>query len=76
MAGAGLSTDQWPEEQLAEVVYDVVDRFDGSISAEHGVGQAKRSDLLHYRGATEVGLMRAVKAALDPKNLMNPGKVI
>lgn len=63
-------------ERLAAVVYDVVAAFDGSISAEHGIGQAKRDDLQHYRGETEIRLMRAVKAALDPANIMNPGKVI
>jgi len=63
-------------ERLAAVVYDVVDSCGGSISAEHGVGQAKREDLLHYRGKTEIRLMRAVKSALDPANIMNPGKVI
>ncbi len=62
--------------RLASLVYDVVDSFGGSISAEHGIGQAKREQLVQYRGETETGLMRAVKAALDPKNIMNPGKVI
>jgi FAD/FMN-containing dehydrogenase len=63
-------------EALASLVYDVVASFGGSISAEHGVGQAKRADLLHYRGETEIGLMRALKDALDPANILNPGKVI
>ena len=63
-------------ETLASLVYDVVASFGGSISAEHGVGQAKRADLLHYRGETEIGLMRALKDALDPANILNPGKVI
>ena len=63
-------------QRLAALVYDVVDSLDGSISAEHGIGQAKREQLLRYRGETETGLMKAVKAALDPKNIMNPGKVI
>jgi FAD/FMN-containing dehydrogenase len=63
-------------ERLAAVVYDVVNSFGGSISAEHGIGQAKREHLVHYRGEVETGLMKVVKAALDPKNTMNPGKVI
>ena len=63
-------------ERLASLVYDVVDSLGGSISAEHGIGQAKREQLLRYRGATETGLMKAVKAALDPQDIMNPGKVI
>jgi len=61
---------------LAALVYDIVDSLSGSFSAEHGIGQAKREQLARYRGETETGLMRAVKAALDPKNIMNPGKVI
>ena len=63
-------------QRLASLVYDVVDSFGGSISAEHGIGQAKREHLVRYRGETETGLMKAVKGALDPKNIMNPGKVI
>ncbi len=62
--------------RLASLVYDVVDSLGGSISAEHGIGQAKREQLVRYRGETETGLMKAIKAALDPKNIMNPGKVI
>ena len=63
-------------DALATVVYDVVDRFGGSISAEHGIGQAKIHHLQQYRSETELGLMRTVKDALDPDNTMNPGKVI
>lgn len=63
-------------EALESIVYEVVDRFGGSISAEHGIGQAKRADLRKYRGETELDLMRTIKAALDPHNTMNPGKVI
>jgi FAD/FMN-containing dehydrogenase len=63
-------------EALAELVYDVTASFNGSISAEHGIGQAKREDLRRYRSETELSLMRAVKKALDPANIMNPGKVI
>lgn len=63
-------------EQLARVVYDIVADFGGSISAEHGIGVLKRDQLRRYRGATELRIMRAVKNALDPDNLMNPGKVL
>ena len=63
-------------EAVAELVYDVTASFNGSISAEHGIGQAKRDDLRRYRSETELSLMRAVKQALDPANIMNPGKVI
>jgi FAD/FMN-containing dehydrogenase len=63
-------------EMLATIVYDIVDDFGGSISAEHGVGQAKKGHLRHYKSETEITLMRTLKLALDPDNLLNPGKVI
>jgi FAD/FMN-containing dehydrogenase len=49
---------------------------DGSISAEHGIGVLKRDELPHYKDPTALGLMRAVKRALDPQNLLNPGRVL
>jgi FAD/FMN-containing dehydrogenase len=63
-------------ECIAEIVYDVTASFNGSISAEHGIGRAKRDDLCRYRSETELSLMRTVKRALDPANILNPGKVI
>lgn len=63
-------------DAVASIVYDVVEKYGGSISAEHGIGILKRSALVQHRGETEIGLMRAIKAALDPDNLMNPGKVL
>ena len=63
-------------ERVAEAVYELVDQYGGSFSAEHGVGQARRAALLRHRGGPEVETMRAIKAALDPKGIMNPGKVI
>jgi len=64
------------QEEVNRVVHDSVDRFDGSISAEHGLGALKRAEILRYKSAIEINLMRAIKQALDPRNLMNPGKVI
>jgi FAD/FMN-containing dehydrogenase len=58
------------------IVHDLVARHGGSFSAEHGVGQLKREDLLRYKSPVEVALMRAVKSAFDPKGIMNPGKVL
>ncbi|WP_438393353.1 FAD-binding oxidoreductase [Caballeronia sp. DA-9] len=58
------------------LVYEQVNAFHGSISAEHGLGQLKVSEAMHYKSAVEIRLMRAIKTALDPENLMNPAKVL
>ena len=58
------------------IVHDLVHEFGGSISAEHGLGQLKRDEIQRYKSAVEMDLMRAVKRALDPRGLMNPGKVL
>ena len=58
------------------IVHDAVDALGGSISAEHGIGQLKRDELLRYRSPVEIALMRTIKQALDPRGLMNPGKVV
>ena len=62
-------------EAANRIVHDCVARFHGSFSAEHGVGQLKRAELVRYKSGVELELMHAVKAALDPRNLMNPGKL-
>jgi FAD/FMN-containing dehydrogenase len=59
-----------------DIVYDAVARFAGSISAEHGLGQLKREAIRGLKPAVELELMRTLKAALDPRGLMNPGKVL
>ena len=64
------------ETRCNAVVYDLVERLGGTISAEHGVGQLKRAELAARRSAVELDLMRAVKRALDPAGIMNPGKVL
>jgi FAD/FMN-containing dehydrogenase len=58
------------------LVHDWVARFGGSFSAEHGVGQLKRMELMRYKSSVELDLMRSIKAAFDPGNLMNPGKIL
>ena len=64
------------EAQVNSIVYDSVARFDGSISAEHGVGSLKLDKLEQHKSPVALGLMRAIKQALDPENVMNPGRVL
>jgi FAD/FMN-containing dehydrogenase len=61
---------------IHEFVYDIVQRYRGSISAEHGIGRLKRDALARYKGHVELDVMRALKRALDPKGILNPGKVL
>lgn len=64
------------EEEVNTLVFDSVAAFNGSISAEHGVGSLKTDKLPRYKSPVALGMMRAIKLALDPQNLMNPGRVI
>ncbi len=57
-------------------VYDVVERFGGTISAEHGIGRLKRDELAARKPAPALAMMRAIKAALDPRGLLNPGVLL
>ncbi len=75
LAPRGVVFDAW-NKQIGGAVYDIVQRFEGSFSAEHGIGQAKREELLLYKSPVEIEMMRLVKRAFDPANLMNPGKVL
>lgn len=61
---------------IEAAVYDIIDQFDGSISAEHGVGRHRRETLVKYKQAVELDMMRAIKNALDPQGIMNPGKML
>jgi FAD/FMN-containing dehydrogenase len=63
-------------DEVNRLVYEAVDALGGSISAEHGLGQLKRDEIARHKPAIELDLMRAVKRALDPQGLMNPGKVL
>jgi FAD/FMN-containing dehydrogenase len=62
--------------EVNRIVYDVVHALGGSISAEHGLGVLKRDEIKRYKSALELELMRRIKSALDPRGLMNPGKVL
>jgi FAD/FMN-containing dehydrogenase len=61
---------------LSRLVHDIAASLGGSISAEHGIGRLRRDDLGAYKPAIELELMRRIKTALDPHNIMNPGKVV
>ncbi len=62
--------------EMARLVHDIVASLGGSISAEHGLGIAKREAILSYKSPVEIEMMRRLKTALDPLGIMNPGKVI
>ncbi len=64
------------EDQVNTLVYESVQKFGGSISAEHGVGSLKVEKLEIHKSPVALGLMRSLKTALDPNNIMNPGKVL
>ena len=63
-------------DEVARVVHDIVHSYGGSISAEHGIGQAKIDEITRYKSPAALEAMRAVKRALDPLGIMNPGKVV
>jgi len=63
-------------EDLARLVYDIVVARGGSISAEHGVGRLKPAEIARYGDPARLSAMRAIKAALDPAGIMNPGAVL
>ncbi len=64
------------EGPINRIAHDAVVRFGGSISAEHGLGILRRDEAARYKQPVEVAMMRAVKRALDPEGLMNPGKLL
>lgn len=64
------------QPEINRITHDAVHAFQGSISAEHGLGQLRRDESQRYKTDIEMAMMRAVKTALDPKGLFNPGKVL
>ena len=64
------------EGPVNSVVYALVDAFNGSISAEHGIGSLKREKLEKHKSPVAMGLMRSIKTALDPHNVFNPGRML
>jgi FAD/FMN-containing dehydrogenase len=74
--GAGADWVGSAGEEVSAFVHDLVTAAGGSISAEHGIGQMKRAELARLGDPARLGAMRAIKQALDPKGIMNPGKLV
>ncbi len=72
--GAAFLRDHEPA--VNRIVFDAVQSFDGSFSAEHGIGSLKREELAQRKSPTAMALMRSIKQALDPQGLLNPGRVL
>ncbi|OZI71902.1 FAD-binding oxidoreductase [Bordetella genomosp. 12] len=64
------------EPELRALIYDLVIQLHGSFSAEHGIGTAKKGYLSHYKAGPRLRMMQDIKRALDPKGILNPGKVV
>jgi FAD/FMN-containing dehydrogenase len=78
-APEGQAAAQFLQDHEAEVnrmVYAAVHEHAGSISAEHGIGALKREELARSKSPVALGMMHAVKRALDPQGLLNPGRVL
>lgn len=79
IAPKGVDALEWQSgdgKKISSQVYDLVTQWNGSISAEHGIGQLKRDELARLGDPVALGMMRAVKQALDPQGLLNPGKLV
>jgi len=74
--GTARATFLAREASIRRVIHDLVRDFGGSFSAEHGIGRLKVPELERYASSVELDLMRAVKQALDPNGILNPGKVL
>lgn len=75
----GADRSAWPEnpgKQISAFVHDLVVAAGGSISAEHGIGQMKRDELARLSDPARMAALVAIKHALDPKGIMNPGKLV
>ena len=79
LAPPGTVRGAWEDTQGKEIsafVHDLVTQWGGSISAEHGIGQVKRDELGRLGDPVQLAMMRAIKQALDPRGLLNPGKLV
>ncbi|MEW9856286.1 FAD-binding oxidoreductase [Novosphingobium sp. M1R2S20] len=79
IAPGGAERTRWQEtegKRISRHVHDLVTDWDGSISAEHGIGQLKRDELARLGDPVALHLMRQIKSALDPSGILNPGKLV
>ncbi len=79
LAPRGAMPGEWEENEgkaISAFVHDQVTAWKGSISAEHGIGQLKRDELARLGDPAQLAIMRQVKQALDPRGLLNPGKLV
>ena len=79
LAPPGATRGQWEDTEgkaISAFVHDLVTQWNGSISAEHGIGQLKRDELARLGDPVQLAVMRSIKHALDPQNLLNPGKLV
>jgi FAD/FMN-containing dehydrogenase len=74
--GADRNTFLAREPLIKRAIHDLVHDFGGSFSAEHGIGRLKVEELERYASPAELAVMRAIKQALDPNGVLNPGKVL
>ena len=74
--GVAAATLRHLAPEVMRAVHDLTHAMGGSISAEHGIGRLKAEDLERYGDPAKLAAMRAVKAALDPRGIMNPGAVL
>lgn len=70
-ADKGAFLSNW--EEMNKLVHDIVTRYKGSISAEHGIGSMKKNELARTKAAANIAAMKAIKKAIDPNNILNPG---
>jgi FAD/FMN-containing dehydrogenase len=78
-APRGADAELWYAEdapRITRLVHDLVVAAGGSISAEHGIGQMKRAELERLGPPSRIAALRAIKAALDPRGILNPGKLV
>ena len=60
---------------ITDIIYNNTYQFGGSFSAEHGIGQLKKKEMIKYKTKEEIKLMREIKKSFDPLNIFNPGKI-